>query len=69
MALEEKIALLQPQGPFVRNLMPHRIVTDPTSVEPDFSDAAWVMEWDYLPTDYINAVYGQEGWRANSLGV
>jgi hypothetical protein len=35
-------------------------VQDPTSVEPDFSDANWVMEWDYLPTDYINAVYGKK---------
>lgn len=60
MALEERVAMLQPSGPFVRNLLPHRIVRDPTSVEPDFSDANWVMEWDYLPTDYINAVYGKE---------
>ncbi len=56
-ALEEKINLLSPAGPWVRALLPHRIVQDPTSVEPDFSDANWIMEWDHLPTDYINAVY------------
>jgi flagellar motility protein MotE (MotC chaperone) len=60
MALEEKIALLQSEGPFARNIMPHRIVADPTSVEPDYSDADWVMEWEFLPTDYINAVYGEK---------
>jgi hypothetical protein len=39
--------------------MPHRIIIDPTSTQPDGSDARWMMEWDYLPTSYINAVYGQ----------
>jgi hypothetical protein len=60
MALEEKIALLGPSGPWTRNLMPHRLVVDPTSVEPDGSDANWMMEWDMLPTEYINAVYAKE---------
>lgn len=59
-ALEEKIALLSPSGPWCRNVMPHRIVVDPVSSEPDLSDASWVMEWDYLPTDYLNAVYGSK---------
>jgi hypothetical protein len=60
LALEEKVALLRPQGPFVRNIMPHRIVEDPTSVEPDYSDANWLMEWEYLPTEYINAIYAKK---------
>lgn len=58
MALEEKIALLNPAGPFMKNLLPNRVVVDPSSTEPDASDAQWMMEWDYLPTSYINAVYG-----------
>jgi hypothetical protein len=57
MALEEKVSMLSPSGPFTRNMLPHRIVVDPTAVEPDGSDANWMMEWDYLPTSYINAVY------------
>lgn len=56
-ALEERIALLGPSGPWLRNLLPHRLIVDPTAVEPDKSDANWMMEWDYLPTAYINAVY------------
>lgn len=56
-ALEEKISMLTPSGPWARVLTPHRVVPDPTSIEPDLSDANWVMEWDYLPTDYLNAVY------------
>jgi hypothetical protein len=58
-ALEEKIAMLTPSGPWTRNLMPHRVVIDPSSAMPDGSDANWMMEWDYLPTSYINAVYGK----------
>lgn len=57
MALEEKISLLAPSGPTCSNKTPHRIVIDPTAEEPDGSDAQWMMEWDYLPTAYINAVY------------
>jgi len=59
-ALEERIALVGPSGPWCRTLLPNRIVVDPTSVEPDGSDANWMMEWDHLPTSYINAVYTQE---------
>lgn len=57
MALEEKVSLLSPSGPFCLNRTPHRIVIDPTAVEPDGNDAQWMMEWDYLPTSYLNAVY------------
>jgi hypothetical protein len=59
-ALEERISLLTPSGPFCRNLLPHRVIVDPTAVEPDGSDANWIMEWDYLPTGYINAVYASK---------
>lgn len=58
-ALEEKVSMLSPSGPWCKGLMPHRIIVDPLSVEPDGSDAQWMMEWDYLPTSYLNAVYGK----------
>lgn len=57
MALEEKVSMLSPSGPWARAFTPDRVVVDPTSVEPDGADAMWMMEWDYLPTSYINAVY------------
>lgn len=59
-AMEEKVAMLAPSGPWARAFTPDRVVVDPTSVEPDGSDAAWMMEWDYLPTSYINAVYASK---------
>lgn len=68
MALEERVSMLSPSGPFTRNMLPHRIVADPTGVEPDGSDANWMMEWDYLPTSYINAVYAsKDGEKFTSI--
>lgn len=67
-ALEEKVNLLSPSGPWANNLMPHRIIVDPTSTQPDGSDAKWMMEWDYLPTSYLNAVYAtQQGEEVRSV--
>lgn len=59
-ALEERIALLTPEGPFVKLVSPFRLRVDPTSVKGDHSDAAWIAEEDYLPTYYLNAVYGKD---------
>lgn len=60
MALEEKVSLLSPSGPWCRNLTPDRIVRDPTALTPDLTEDNWVMEWDMLPTSYINAVYASK---------
>lgn len=59
-ALEEKFSMLAPSGPWLKTFLPDRIIVDPTSIEPDGSDAQWMMEYDFLPTSYINAVYGQK---------
>lgn len=59
-ALEEKISFLSPSGPWACAKSPYRIFYDPSSLEPDFSDAGWVAEWDFLPTSYINAVYASK---------
>lgn len=59
-ALEERVSLISPAGPSITLRAPHHIVVDPTIQEPDGMDANWMMEWDYLPTDYINAVYARK---------
>lgn len=59
MAMEEKIALLSDEGPMLQFRLPQQIIVDPTSQDPDPSvDANWMGEWDYLPTAYLKAVYG-----------
>lgn len=59
-ALEEKIEFLQPSGPYVRIRLPHQVLIDPNSTDPAGADANWMMVEDMLPTEYINAIYGEE---------
>jgi hypothetical protein len=56
-ALEEKVELLSPSGPSLSIVSAFRIFIDPSSKEPDHSDANWIMEYDMLPTVYLNAMY------------
>jgi hypothetical protein len=58
-ALEEKVEFLQPSGPNLHLRMPHQVLIDPDSQDPWLSDAQWVMIEDMMPTDYINAVFGE----------
>jgi hypothetical protein len=58
-ALDEKVEFLQPSGPFLRLRMPHQVLKDPNSSDPWLNDANWVLIEDMLPTEYINALYGQ----------
>lgn len=60
MALEEKVAFATPGGMGLKVRTPFHIIVDPTSVEDDLSDANWLVELDYLPTHYLNCMYGEE---------
>jgi hypothetical protein len=59
-ALEEKIEFLQPSGPYLRIRLPHQVLVDPNSSDPGGGDANWMMIEDMLPTEYINAIYGEK---------
>ena len=59
-ALEDTIDFLNPAGPWIKIKMPHDVIVDPDAVEPDYSDARWMMSKEYLSTAYINAVFGKE---------
>lgn len=61
MALEEKVSIINPSGPKAKLVNPFHLYWDPQSIEPDHSeDATWAAECDWLPTDYINAVYAEK---------
>lgn len=59
-ALEEKISFLQPSGPHLQLRMPHQVLIDPDCNDPWLNDAQWIMIEDMMPTEYINAVFGQQ---------
>jgi len=58
-ALEERVEFLRPSGPTLTLRLPHQVIVDPDHNDPWLTDANWVMIEDMMPTDYLNAVYGQ----------
>jgi hypothetical protein len=57
-ALEGKISFLSPGGPTATLRSAFRVYADPTCLEPDYSDANWMAEYDYIQTSLLRAVYG-----------
>lgn len=57
-ALESKIDILQPQGPFVKFRRPHQVIKDPDADE--LVDCSWMMVYDFIPTAALRAEYGQK---------
>jgi hypothetical protein len=60
LALEEISEVLTPPGPWVAYRHPRRVLVDPDSTNPDYSDARWIAVNDFYPTDYLNARYGEK---------
>lgn len=58
MAISETIDFLDPSGVVCRNRSPMEVLIDPTSMDPNGDDAKWMLIADYLPTQYLNAKYG-----------
>jgi hypothetical protein len=60
-ALETQVETSEPSGFKASAPLPHDIIIDPYAVEADGSDAEWVMEHTFLPTQYLNARFAQPG--------
>lgn len=60
MAMEEKVDVLRPSGPWVKFRRPHDVLRDPAGTLSDLSDHNWVMIRDFVQTDYLRAVYYQK---------
>ena len=56
-SVEQKVDILSPPGPWAKYRRPHDVVVDPDALEEDASDANWLMVTEYLPTQYILAMY------------
>lgn len=57
-ALEDKVDLLRPSGPWVKFRRPHDVIVDPNATS--FHDAAWVMVSELVPTTFLKAMYGKK---------
>jgi len=57
-ALEEKVDLLRPSGPWAKFRKPMDVLFDPDVKT--VSESPWMMIRDSLPTDFIKVVYGKK---------
>lgn len=56
-ALEQRVDILDPSGPWIKLRKPHDVLIDPDAS--DIDDASWICIGDYLSTSFIRAVYGR----------
>lgn len=59
-ALESKVDMLQPAGPWVKMRKPWEVFVDTAITELDLSDANWCMIKDMMPTALLQALYGKK---------
>lgn len=59
-AIEERINFLRPEGPWLKCLSPFQVVRDCSNTDEDLTDDNWIMICDYMPTNYLQAVYGTD---------
>lgn len=60
LALESKVDLLSPPGPWVKTRRPWEVRVDPSATELDLSDANWVICEDMMMTSLLQAQYGKK---------
>ena len=59
-ALEELVNYTQKEGPFAKHVRPFDLIVDPNALEQDGTDAEWIMEREWIPTEYLKAKFGHE---------
>lgn len=68
-ALDEKVDLLHPAGPFTRVLHPKDVIIDADCTLSDLSDAKWIAIRDVHETSFINAVYRQKNEQGEYTSI
>lgn len=56
-ALEDKVNVLSPSGPWAKFRHPKDVLRDPATTHNDLTDCNWVMIADYVPTSLLRAIY------------
>lgn len=59
-ALEEILNYNTQEGPFVKHVRPFDLLIDPNASDQDGTDAMWIMEREYIPTEYLKAKFGKQ---------
>lgn len=58
--LDDIINLDQQSGPFIKHIRPIDLYIDPNACDQDGTDAKWIMEREWIPTEYLKAKFGIE---------
>ena len=56
-ALEDKINVLSPAGPWAKFRHPKDVLRDPGTTHNDLTDCNWLMIADFVPTNLLRAIY------------
>jgi hypothetical protein len=65
-ALEEKVSVLSPAGPWCKFRHPKDVLRDPSTTLNDLTDCNWIMIADFVPTNLLRAVYFKKNEDKNS---
>lgn len=57
-ALDEIINNSQQSCPFLKHIRPNDLLIDPNANDQDGTDANWMMEREWIPTEYLKAKFG-----------
>jgi hypothetical protein len=68
-ALDDSVAMLSPPGCLISTKMPWEVLTDPTAVDDDFTDATWQMYSVMLSWTFVRAKYAEKDSNGNYKSV
>lgn len=57
-ALDEVLNNTQLSGPYLKHIRPIDLLIDPNANDQDGTDANWMMEREWIPTEYLKAKFG-----------
>lgn len=66
-ALEEVINYATSSGPYIKHVRPFDLFIDPNAEEQDGTDAKWIMEREWLPTEYLKAKFGKDNENSDEV--
>lgn len=68
-AMEAKVDVLLPSGPYAKLIRGHQVLIDPETRDDDCMDASWIMYYDFIPTAFLQAQFGQKDDSGNWVMV
>ena len=57
-SLDEMVNFTSESGVYIKHIRPYDLFIDPAANDQDGTDAAWIMEREYIPTEYLKAKFG-----------